>query len=218
MTGRSGAPADPVICAMEKGEKKMEENEEEIQVTEEVEKETAEETEEETAGKKVLYKLFEVIGAVTALFIIYNLWNDYSQEKYFYQEIYQQAETALRRDFDKAVDLEVDEYDRDRITELGVAVCDLGEGNLRYQVYNVSVHASYNTGYGDGRYEVSPDIKVYYYDNEQNVPEGEGVDQAVPSHYHAVGVLEAFRNSCYEAEKRGQEALDEALGQWEEDW
>lgn len=162
----------------------------------------AENKNDETTNGKILNKLFEIIGGIFALFIIYSLWNNYSQEKFFYKEIYQQAETALRRDFENMSDLEIDEYDRDRITELGVTICDLGEGNLRYQVYNVSVHATYY----NGSYKISPDIKVYYYDNSQVT--AEGVDPSVPSHYHASGVLENFRNAYNEAERRGYEAID----------
>ena len=159
------------------------------------------ETENETIGKKVLYKLFEIIGGILGLFIVYSLWNNYSQEHFRYKEIYEQAETSLRKDMGNTSNLELSEYDKDRITEQGVTICDFVKGNLKYKIYNVNIHVSC-----DGSYEISPNIKVYYYDNEQDA--GEGVDATVQSHYYTIGVLDSIRNAYNEWEQKGYEAID----------
>ncbi len=158
--------------------------------------------ENETKGEKALYKLFEIIGGILGLFIVYSLWNNYSQENSLYKEIYNQAETSLRKDLGNTSDLELSEYDRDRITEQGVTICDLGEGNLKYKIYNVNIHVSDN-----GPYEISPDIKVYYYDNEQEA--GEGVDRTVQSHYYTIGLTDSIRNAYDEWVQKGYDAIDQ---------
>ena len=86
-------------------------------------------------------------------------------------------------------------------TELQNRECDFGKGNLKYKIYNVNIHVSC-----DGSYEISPNIKVYYYDNEQDA--GEGVDATVQSHYYTIGVLDSIRNAYNEWEQKGYEAID----------
>lgn len=173
-------------------------NEEQTQTTEKKAK--------ETKGQKILYKLFEMIGGILGLFIVYSLWNNYSQENSLYREIYNQAETSLRKDLGNTSDLELSEYDKDRITERGVTICDFGEGTLKYKIYNVNIHVSDN-----GSYEISPDIKVYYYDNKQDA--GEGVDPTIQSHYYTVGLTDSIRNAYDEWVQKGYDAIE----QWGDD-
>lgn len=174
--------------------------------TNEAQTQEIERKEEKTNGEKILYKLFEIIGGILGLFIVYSLWNNYSQETSLYKEIYKQAETSLRKDMKNTSDVTLSEYDRDRITEQGVTICDFGEGNLKYKIYNVNIHVS-----DDDQNEFSPNIKVYYYDNEQDA--GEGVDPTVQSHYYTIGILDSIRNAYNEWEQKGYEAID----QWESD-
>lgn len=175
-------------------------------ITNEDQTQTIEKKEDETKGEKVLYKLFEIIGGILGLFIVYSLWNNYSQENSLYKEIYNQAETSLRKDLGNTSDLELSKYDRDRITEQGVTICDFGEGNLKYKIYNVNIHVS-----DDGPYEFSPDIKVYYYDNEQDADEG--VDPTIQSHYYTIGLTDSIQNAYDEWVQKGYDAID----QWESD-
>lgn len=149
---------------------------------------------ESTSGR--WKKILEII--CFAFVIILGLHYYYTQGNGFYRKIYNIGIERVKDDLSDATNVKTEKFKKDNVDVLSPKTIDCTYGQLRHDVYNVTVPTEWDATVG--RVGGNMEVTVYLYQDDSSY---------IPEHYHTEALAERMKKAYEEMEQELDDAYDE---------